>query len=93
MLTTSSWCVAGNAKCEHRQMTNCERTSDWESEAREAIDLYRHYMSIRADDLLAEYASAKVRDNREATRMAAIEEAFDDRYDEMDDLMLVVQER
>lgn len=58
-----------------------------------AINRYKHYMRIGADDLLAEYASVKVRGNRCSFTEVAIEEAFEERRDEMDDYQIVVQER
>jgi len=45
----------------------------YDSRAEEAIDWYEHYMSVQIEDLVAEYLSASLRDNRhvsESMRMA-----------------------
>jgi len=58
---------------------------------RKAIEWYKHYMTINPNYLLAEYASCKVRDNREVS--PALDAAFDERRDEMDDYMITIEER
>lgn len=67
--------------------------SDEEIDPELAIELYRHYMSVKVSDLLAEYASMRVRDNRRPEFEAALKEAFAARRDEMDDYMITVEER
>lgn len=54
----------------------------YENRAEEAIDWYRHYMSVRAEDLAAEYLSRTLRDDREVPE--PIEMAAKDRLEEVE---------
>lgn len=53
------------------------------------IEAYRHYMKIKAEDLIAEYVSAKFRDSREVT--APMRVAVEDRIEEVEEVLLDVR--
>jgi len=58
----------------------------YDSLEEEAIDWYRHYMSIQPEDLAGEYLSTSLRENREVSK--ALEMAAKDRIEEIEGMMV-----
>lgn len=57
-----------------------------DNDVRESLEAYQHFMSVRPQDLLAEYVSSSGRANRDIT--PAMQMAFERRIEEMEDYLL-----
>lgn len=57
---------------------------EYDSLEEEAIDWYRHYMSVHVEVLAAEYLSTSLRENREVSE--AMEMAAKDRLEDLEEV-------
>lgn len=57
-------------------------SSHYDSRAEEAIDWYKHYMSLQMQDLIADYVARSIRDEREVSE--SLRMAMQDRMEEME---------
>jgi hypothetical protein len=55
----------------------------YDTREEEAIDFYNHYLSIQIQDLVAEYVSRSIRDEREVT--PPLRMAMEERMDEWEE--------